>query len=69
MCILYSVIACRWNDDVISRAALETIIVARYMLMREIIEQITAGSPMAGTPIILVQRPIVQSGDGRVKDL
>ena len=25
-----------------------------YMQMREIIEQITAGSPMVGTPIILV---------------
>ena len=41
-----------------SRAALETMIVARYMMIREIIEQITAGSPMVGTPIILVQRPI-----------
>ena len=41
-----------------SKAALETMIVARYMMMREFIEQITAGSPIVGTPIILVQRPI-----------
>ena len=28
------------------------------ILIREIIERITAGSPMVGTPIILVRRPI-----------
>ena len=30
----------------------------RLMMMREILEQITAGSPMVGTSINLVQRPI-----------
>ena len=34
--------------------------------MREIIEQITAGSPMVGTPFNLVQRPI---NLGLIKDL
>ena len=41
-----------------SRAELETMIVARYRMMKEIIEQITAGIPMVGTLIILVQKPI-----------
>ena len=36
------------------------------LLMREIIEQITAGSPMVGTPIIPVRRPISL---GLIKDL
>ena len=36
------------------------------LLMRGIIEQITAGSPMVGTPIILVQRKISL---GLIKDL
>ena len=36
------------------------------LLMRVIIEQITAGSLMVGTPIILVQRPISL---GLIKDL